>query len=183
MFRDAITRIERIAGPDHPYTAILLEHLGEALFSLGQFGEATEVYGRIVDIRSRTFGPDHRSVAPALTRQGLGYIAISRNLDAVQALRRALAIWRVGDQPPTSELLLTLEGLVEVSETLGRIREAADYQLQVVVARAIDQGERGAVFADELEEYARLLRRAGEPGQADEMEDRAERARLALPRP
>ncbi len=178
VFRDAIARVESIAGADHPYTALVLEHLGDVLFALGRYDEVADVYGRIVEIRMVTFGPDHRSLAPALTRQGMAYIAISHNLEAAGVLKRALVIWRAGPQPPSSELLLTLGGLVEVSQSLGRVREAAHYQLQVVVARAIAEGERGPRFADELEEYARQLRRLGDTTQADQMEARAAVARI-----
>lgn len=184
VFRDAIARVEEIAGADHPFTAIVLEHLGETLLNLGRYEEVGAIYGRVVQIRQGTFGPNHRSLAPALTREGLAFIAVSRNLDAVQVLRRALAIWRAGGPPPTGELLTTLEALVDVSQSLGRHRDAVDYERQIVNVRAVVEGERGAVFAEELLEYARLLRRAGDTVEADAAEIQAAQAReRGLPRP
>ena len=177
VFRDAIRRVEEIAGADHPFTAIVLEHLGETLLNLGRYEEVGDIYGRVVHIREGTFGPNHRSLAPALTREGLAFMAVSRNLDAVQVLRRALGIWRAGGTPPTGELLTTLEALVDVSQTLGRHRDAVDYQRQVINVRAVVEGERGAVFAEELLEYARLLRRAGDTVEAAAAEIQAAQAR------
>jgi tetratricopeptide (TPR) repeat protein len=177
VFREAIARLEGIVGPQHPYTAIVAEHLGRTLMNLGRYEEVVEIYARVVDIRAANFGPAHRSLAPPLTRQGLAYIALSRNLDAAQVLRRALALWRAGAPAPTNELLITFEALVDVSLELGRLRDAIDYQRQVVAIRASIEGERGPEFADELLEYARLLRRAGEGGQADAVEAQAAQAR------
>jgi len=184
LFRDAIARIERIAGPDHPFTAIVLEHLGDVLMHLGQYEEVGAIFGRVVAIREVTFGLTHRSLAPALTREGIAYMAVSRNLDAAQVLRRALAIWRSGGPPPPDELIATLEALVDVSQSLGRHRDAADYQRQVVVVRGVQEGERGDRFADELVEYVRLLRRAGDAREADAMAVQAALAReRGVPRP
>ena len=176
LLHRAVALLEELAGVDHPFTGLVLEHLAATVVALGRYDEAAAILGRIIDIRAANFGPSHRSLAPPLTRQGLAYIAVSRNLDAAEALRRALAIWRVGPPPPAAELLLTLEALVDLSQLLGRLKEAADYERQVLLVLRVEHGGRGAALADELDEYARLLRRAGDPAEAEQAELEARHA-------
>ena len=50
---------ERVLGADHPDTLTVCNNLAHAYDSVGRFGEAIELYERVLAERERVLGADH----------------------------------------------------------------------------------------------------------------------------
>ena len=123
---------ERAAGPEHPYTALVVFALGEVAAATERFGDAADLFARVVTIRAQRFGPGHSSVASALTRAGIAYRALGRTEEAEGTLEAALRIWRRAQYPIAEELRLALENAVALYKGQGRRDEAIALEREVV---------------------------------------------------
>jgi tetratricopeptide (TPR) repeat protein len=62
---------EKVLGPEHPDTALSLNHLAVLLYSQSQYDEARALCERALAIREKTLGPEHPDTA-----QGLNNLAL-----------------------------------------------------------------------------------------------------------
>ena len=179
LLRRALSVREDAAGPDHPYTALAVEELANLLLAEQRYREAVVQFERVVRIRAAAYGLGHRSLGRPLTSAGIAYAALDRGDEAEAVLNRALAIWRTEPPPPPAELLRVLEALVGVYVRTGRVGEAVEHEAEVVQVKMLMVGQGDPAFAAELDEYAELLRLAGEGAMADEQAARAAALRVA----
>jgi TonB family protein len=145
-----------------PAAAAQSEQLAEAarlaadvlhLFSQRRYDDAAPLAERVLDIRLRAFGPEHRSVAEAMNNLGMIRIGQGRFEDAEALLRRALAVFEKTPEPPTVLQAKILSGLALVRAKLGHAEEASKFSEAALAAaeKALAPG------AEELGDYYRQL--------------------------
>jgi len=101
-----------------------MRQLGSVLTTLGEYDRAVEIYRQVIASAERTGGPDHPTVADALT--GLGEVLLRQGKveDAVAAFARALHI-REGALGPDHPVVATsLANLAAVQLEAGHNQEA-----------------------------------------------------------
>ena len=76
LWREALSFVERVLGPDHPSTAASYNNVAYCLNAQGRSAEAEPLYRKALEISERVLGPDHPST-----------VQIRQNLSAFQ--RRA----------------------------------------------------------------------------------------------
>jgi tetratricopeptide (TPR) repeat protein len=81
----------RVLGPEHPDSMVIVEHLASAYVAAGRVSEAVAWYKRILADWSRTIGIDHPRALTA--RVALGRVLVGAGLyeDAISALTAALS--------------------------------------------------------------------------------------------
>jgi tetratricopeptide (TPR) repeat protein len=91
-----------ILGPSHPQAASTIVNLGNALFDLGRFAEASELYRRSLAIDEAVLGDDHPDVAMDLSNLGIVYRNMGHVPQVTGAAERARGtrgVWRAQVSP------------------------------------------------------------------------------------
>ncbi len=64
--KKALSLAEREFGPAHPFTATMLNNVGEIYRQLGVYAQAEPLHKRALAIREKVFGPRHPAVGGSL---------------------------------------------------------------------------------------------------------------------
>ena len=139
-----VAETARLAGDDHPMTAIAIFTLADLYRLQGQLDEAEPMLLRVLAIREKAFGPEHREVAQVLA--SLSHVAIDRAQYplAEHFLQRAKTIRERefgSDHPDT---IMTVVGIARV-----RHRQARHGEAEALFQQALDgfRKSRGAEHA------------------------------------
>jgi serine/threonine-protein kinase len=142
--------------------AQMLHALGSVHRHLGEYGEATPLFERALELRRGIHREDHQNIAESLVALADVYRLLNRLDDAEALLREALAMERdlVGDEHrlvarTMSELSLTLRdgGAYEAAEPLAR---------EALAMRRRLLGDEHQDVAESVNYLAALLRRMGD---------------------
>ena len=87
----AVGVIEDVLGPDHPDTLMVRNNLAFAYHSVGRFGEAIELFERVLADRVRVLGPDHPDTLSARNNLAGAYHSAGRFGEAIELFERVLA--------------------------------------------------------------------------------------------
>ena len=118
--------VEGVLGPDHPVTLTTRNNLAGAYRSVGRFGEAIELFERVLADQERVLGPDHPDTLA--TRNNLAHAcrSVGRFGEAIDAWEELLPdCQRVlgADHPVT---LTTRNNLAGAYDSVGRLADAID---------------------------------------------------------
>ena len=81
---------EQVLGPDHPDTLTTRNNLAVAYHSAGRFGEAIELYKRVLADQERVLGPDHPKTLTTRNNLAGAYRSVGRFDDAIELFERVL---------------------------------------------------------------------------------------------
>ena len=131
----AVGVVEDVLGPDHPVTLAVRNNLAGAYNSVGRFGEAIELYERVLAKRERVLGPDHPDTLTTRNNLAGAYKSAGRFGEAIELYERVLAEReRVlgADHPDT---LKTRNNLALAYLSVGRFGEALELFERVLAER------------------------------------------------
>jgi tetratricopeptide (TPR) repeat protein len=89
LHRRALAISEKVLGPEHPRTTLVVNNLAETLTRLGQNGEAETLLRRSLHAREASLGPVHPEVGVTLTDLAGLYREEKRYSEAEPLYRRA----------------------------------------------------------------------------------------------
>jgi tetratricopeptide (TPR) repeat protein/tRNA A-37 threonylcarbamoyl transferase component Bud32 len=137
-------------GANHPRVGMSHNNLGNAFQGAGRFDEALASHEAALEQWSRTLEADHGYLAYALTGIGIDQLGLGRPRQAVEPLRRALAI-RAGDSGATID---TARSRFALGQALWLTGGEGD-EARVLIARAresfAEQGRPAQRYLHELE--------------------------------
>ena len=87
-------------GSDHPDTLTTRNNLAGAYRSVGRFGEAIELFERVLFERERVLGPDHPDTLTTRNNLAGAYYSVGRFDDAIELFERVL-----GPEHPLTKLV------------------------------------------------------------------------------
>lgn len=119
--RQALTRRERLLGPEHADVAASLTEL--ATLYQGQGRPAEPLFLRALAIREKALGRNHPDVAVTLNNLAVLYAARGEFVRARPLFERALAIRRSALGPSHPEVAKTLNNLGSIARQLGNDAE------------------------------------------------------------
>ena len=123
---------ERVLGSDHPDTLITRNNLAGAYDSAGRFGEAIELYKRVLADRVRVLDPDHPDTLTVRNNLAFAYHSAGRFDEAIELLGRVLAEQERVLGPDHPDTLTTRNNLAGAYEDVGRFGEAIELYEQVL---------------------------------------------------
>ena len=127
--------VEGVLGPDHPVTLTTRNNLAGAYRSVGRFGEAIELFERVLADQERVLGPDHPDTLA--TRNNLAHAcrSVGRLAEAIDAWEELLPdCQRVleADHPDT---LTVRNNLAVAYLSVGRFGDAVELFERVLAER------------------------------------------------
>src|SRR5690606_12185281 len=122
-----------------------------------RYPEAIASLRRLLDWRSRQYGPEHAQTAFARGRLGQAYSRMGDHARGIEMLERAHAQLRAASAAPTAESLLTLQNLGEALLAANQRERALDIHRQCVeLARSLF-GARSPEVALSLSQHGSAL--------------------------
>ena len=123
---------ERVSGPDYFDTLTARNNLAGAYEDVGRFGEAIELYERVLADQEQVLGPDHPDTLTTRNNLAVAYRSAGRFGEAIELFERVLAEQeRVlgSDHPDT---LITRNNLAGAYDSAGRFGEAIELYKRVL---------------------------------------------------
>ncbi|MBT3396184.1 MAG: tetratricopeptide repeat protein, partial [Alphaproteobacteria bacterium] len=120
LLSQALEIRETAAGPNHPFTALVVFTLGEVALAQEDWEKAVGLFSRVVAIRQQTFGAVHQSLIYPLTRLGISFHALGVLDQAEMSFSQALEIWSTVPLPVSPEYLMTLEAAADLYRATGQ---------------------------------------------------------------
>jgi len=123
---------ERVLGPDHFDTLTARNNLAGAYEDVGRFGEAIELYKRVLADQERILGFDHPDTLTARNNLAGAYESAGRFGEAIELFERVLAEYECvlgADHPDT---LITRNNLACAYDSAGRFGEAIELYERVL---------------------------------------------------
>lgn len=123
---------ERVSGPDYFDTLTARNNLAGAYEDVGRFGEAIELYERVLADQEQVLGPDHPDTLTTRNNLAVAYHSAGRFGEAIELFERVLAEQeRVlgSDHPDT---LITRNNLAGAYDSAGRFGEAIELYKRVL---------------------------------------------------
>ena len=126
---------ERVSGPDYFDTLTARNNLAGAYEDVGRFGEAIELYERVLADRVRVLGPDHPDTLTTRNNLAFAYHSAGRFDDAIELYEQVLAdrVRVLGPDHP--DTLATRNNLAGAYHSAGRFDEAIELYEQVLADR------------------------------------------------
>ena len=126
---------ERVSGPDYFDTLTARNNLAVAYRSAGRFGEAIELYERVLADQEQVLGPDHPDTL--ITRNNLAgaYDSAGRFGEAIELYKRVLADQERILAPDHPETLTARNNLAVAYRFVGRFGEAIELFERVLAER------------------------------------------------
>ncbi|WP_224367132.1 serine/threonine-protein kinase [Hyalangium versicolor] len=169
----ALSRREKVLGPDHPLMTPPLNNLGNVLDEMGRYEEAVRVHERVLAIREKALGPQHPDLASALGNLGNALTSLGRYDEALPRHERALA---VREQALGADHPLVANSLINLSNTLltlGRYDEALKQSERALALQEKSLGPEHPRLASSLTGLGVVLEELGRYGEARQMYERA----------
>jgi len=179
-FRQAISAAEKNFGPDHPETSVGLSNLGNLLVTRRKFNAAEAMLARAETIDRRNFADGHLRIGYDLNNDGNLAFARKQWARAEQLLEQSLAILEKrlpANHPDTGKVV---GNLADVYRMQGRLEESeAAYRKAL---RMLEQawGPESLQLLPTLLAYSQVLRARQEYAEAEALEVRSTRIRVAL---
>ena len=126
---------ERVSGPDYFDTLTARNNLAGAYEDVGRFGEAIELFERVLADQERVLGPDHPDTL--ITRNNLAgaYDSAGRFGEAIELYKRVLADQERILAPDHPETLTARNNLAVAYRYVGRFGEAIELFERVLAER------------------------------------------------
>ena len=123
---------ERVSGPDYFDTLTARNNLAGAYEDVGRFGEAIELYERVLADQEQVLGPDHPDTLTTRNNLAVAYHSAGRFGEAIELLGRVLADQERVLGPDHPDTLTTRNNLAGAYEDVGRFGEAIELYEQVL---------------------------------------------------
>ena len=123
---------ERVLGPDHPDTLTTRNNLAGAYHFAGRFGEAIELFERVLADRVRVLGPDHPDTLTTRNNLAFVYHSAGRFGEAIELYERVLADQERVLGPDNPDMLITRNNLACAYDSAGRFGEAIELYERVL---------------------------------------------------
>ena len=127
LTEEALARMEKKYGPDHPNVVLPLRNLGSIARERKQYARALELFERAEKINEKTLGPQHPEAAGLLLNIGNVYKDEQQYEKAEEYFKRALSVLEVSAGPYHRLTLQALGSMQTVSAAEGKIAEAVEY--------------------------------------------------------
>ena len=126
---------EQVLGPDHFDTLTARNNLAGAYEDVGRFGEAIELFERVLADQERVLGPDHPDTLTARNNLAFAYHSAGRFGEAIELYEQVLAdrVRVLGSDHPKT--LTTRNNLAGAYDSAGRFGEAIELYEQVLADR------------------------------------------------
>jgi tetratricopeptide (TPR) repeat protein len=173
LYERALAITEKLRGPDHSDTALILNELALLLQDQGELAGARQLHERALTIRERVLGPDHTDTAESLNNlarllQAQGELAAARPL-----LERAVAIYRKALGPEHPSTATSLNNLALLLQAQGDLKGARPLCERALAIYEKALGPEHPSTAASLNNLAFLLEAEGELVQARPLYQRA----------
>ena len=123
---------ERVSGPDYFDTLTARNNLAGAYEDVGRFGEAIELYERVLADQEQVLGPDHPDTLTTRNNLAVAYHSAGRFGEAIELCERVLADQERVLGPDHPDTLITRNNLAGAYEDVGRFGEAIELYEQVL---------------------------------------------------
>ena len=123
---------ERVLGPDHFDTLTARNNLAGAYDDIGRFGEAIELFERVLADRVRVLGPDHPDTLTTRNNLAFVYHFAGRFGEAIELYERVLADQERVLGPDNPDTLITRNNLACAYDSAGRFGEAIELYERVL---------------------------------------------------
>ena len=117
---------ERVSGPDYFDTLTARNNLAGAYEDVGRFGEAIELYERVLADQEQVLGPDHPDTLTTRNNLAGAYEDVGRFGEAIELYERVLADQERVLGPDHPETLNVRDNLAGAYDSVGRLAEAID---------------------------------------------------------
>jgi tetratricopeptide (TPR) repeat protein/predicted Ser/Thr protein kinase len=151
----------RRAGDDPLLEARLLGARGVYLSKMGRYEEARRAAERVLEIRKRVLGPEHREVGWALLNLGTGLQSQGRYAEALSYYRQAYDVLKIALGPSHPELAGVLMSMGAALGELDRRSEAVGWMERAVALELAGRGEDHPAVADRRMNLGMLYRWLG----------------------
>ena len=123
---------ERVLGPDYFDTLTARNNLAGAYEDVGRFGEAIELYERVLADQEQVLGPDHPDTLTTRNNLAVAYHSAGRFGEAIELCERVLFERERLLGPDHPDTLITRNNLAGAYEDVGRFGEAIELYEQVL---------------------------------------------------
>ena len=123
---------ERVLGPDHFDTPTARNNLAGAYEDVGRFGEAIELFERVLADRERVLGPDHPDTLATCNNLAVAYHSAGRFGEAIELCERVLFERERLLGPDHPDTLITRNNLAGAYDSVGRFGEAIELYKRVL---------------------------------------------------
>ena len=117
---------ERVLGSDHFDTLTARNNLAGAYEDAGRFGEAIELYERVLADQERVLSPDHPDTLTTRNNLAVAYHSAGRFGEAIELYEQVLADQERVLGPDHPDTLITRNNLAVVYRSVGRFDEAIE---------------------------------------------------------
>ena len=117
---------ERVSGPDYFDTLTARNNLAGAYEDVGRFGEAIELFERVLADQEQVLGPDHPDTLTVRNNLAFAYHSAGRFDEAIELLGRVLAEQERVLGPDHPDTLNVRDNLAVAYDSVGRLAEAID---------------------------------------------------------
>lgn len=135
MYTDLIARCERVLGPDHPVTALVLHNWAMACNDVGDYSRMRDLLQRAYQIALSTYGGDHPETGSRLLGLSTSHRILRNFEDARIAAFEALRIYTRTYGPEHSRVTTVLNNIATIYGAEGRFSESEKYCRQVLTVR------------------------------------------------
>ena len=122
----AVGVIEDVLGPDHPGALTVRNNLALAYLSVGRFGEAIDVWEKLLLDCQRVLGPGHPVTLGVRNNMTGAYESVGRFSDAIELFEQVLAERERVLGPDHFDTLIVRYSLAGAYESAGRFAEVID---------------------------------------------------------
>ena len=179
----AVGVIEDVLGPDHPGALTVRNNLALAYLSVGRFGEAIDVWEKLLLDCQRVLGPGHPVTLGVRNNMTGAYESVGRFSDAIELFKQVLAERERVLGPDHPVTLKSRDGLAGAYKSVGRIDEAIDVWEELLPDCERVLGPGHPVTLKSRDGLAGAYKSAGRFGEAIELFEQvlAERERVLGP--
>ena len=117
---------ERVSGPDYFDTLTARNNLAGAYEDVGRFGEAIELYERVLADQEQVLGPDHPDTLTTRNNLAGAYEDVGRFGEAIELYEQVLAEQERVLGPDHPDTLNVRDNLAVAYDSVGRLAEAID---------------------------------------------------------
>ncbi|APV48985.1 hypothetical protein BWI17_04395 [Betaproteobacteria bacterium GR16-43] len=136
--------LEKVLGPEANQTLVHRWYLAEFQRQRGEYRDCQAQNARLVEIRSRTSGPEHALTIDVLSKAAICARAANDAAAAKGYFDRAIAALPEKDVPPQRSVLRALVGLANVAIDAGDLPKATallDRSMALVTALKLESGD------------------------------------------
>ena len=123
---------EQVLGPDHFDTLTARNNLAGAYEDVGRFGEAIELYKRVLADQEQVLGPDHPDTLTTRNNLAVAYHSAGRFGEAIELCERVLFERERLLGPDHPDTLITRNNLACAYDSAGRFGEAIELYKRVL---------------------------------------------------